>query len=230
MLEETKGIILKVVKYSESSVICRIYTESFGVQSYIVNGVRKKRGKMSYFQKLNILKLIVYQKQKTGLNRVKDFELHHQLYEANYNPLKSIILIFLSEILQKCLKEEVSDKTLFTFLESSLVNFHQSGINNSFHLYFLIQLTDHLGFCPEKNKENHLYFDLINGYFCADKPEHNMFIEPPLTSVFSALMEDGFGVISHKREITSKLLAYYRLHVEGFGEVKCLETLKTILD
>ncbi len=38
-LHNTKGIVLRTVKYGETSVIVTIFTELFGIQSYIVNGV-----------------------------------------------------------------------------------------------------------------------------------------------------------------------------------------------
>ena len=45
MLHKTNGIVLKVIKYSESSIISNIYTERFGLQTYIVNGVRSAKAK-----------------------------------------------------------------------------------------------------------------------------------------------------------------------------------------
>ena len=71
MIQQTKGIVLSSIKYAESSIICRIYTESLGLQSYIVNGVRKKKGKNTYYQPLNILDLEVYHKEKSGFNALK---------------------------------------------------------------------------------------------------------------------------------------------------------------
>ena len=45
MIQQTKGIVLSSVKYAESSIICRIYTEALGVQSFLINGVRKRMAK-----------------------------------------------------------------------------------------------------------------------------------------------------------------------------------------
>ena len=45
MLSSTKGIVIHHFKYSEKSVIAKIYTEKFGLQSYILNGVRNKKSK-----------------------------------------------------------------------------------------------------------------------------------------------------------------------------------------
>lgn len=41
MISKTKGIVLRSVKYGETSLIVTIFTELFGLQSYLVNGVRQ---------------------------------------------------------------------------------------------------------------------------------------------------------------------------------------------
>ena len=40
MLQKTKGMVLRNVKYGETSLIVTIFTEMLGIQSYLVNGVR----------------------------------------------------------------------------------------------------------------------------------------------------------------------------------------------
>ena len=40
MLHNTKGIVLRVTKYGDTSIIMTAYTELFGVQQYMVKGVR----------------------------------------------------------------------------------------------------------------------------------------------------------------------------------------------
>jgi DNA repair protein RecO (recombination protein O) len=40
MLHKTKGLVLRAVKYGETSLVVTMFTELFGVQSYMVNGVR----------------------------------------------------------------------------------------------------------------------------------------------------------------------------------------------
>ena len=42
MLVTTKGIVLHSLKYSETSIIVRIYTEARGLQSYLFKGIRKE--------------------------------------------------------------------------------------------------------------------------------------------------------------------------------------------
>ena len=40
MLFKTKGIVMRAVKYGETSLVVTIFTELFGMQTYMVNGVR----------------------------------------------------------------------------------------------------------------------------------------------------------------------------------------------
>jgi DNA repair protein RecO (recombination protein O) len=75
MLHKTKGIVLHYIKYSETSIIVKIYTETFGIQSYIVNGVRSKnnKNKIALFQPLTLLDMVVYHKANaTSLNRIAE--------------------------------------------------------------------------------------------------------------------------------------------------------------
>jgi hypothetical protein len=65
MLQKTKGIVLHSLKYSENSIIVKIYTESFGLVSYLVRSVRSKKSalKTGIFQPLTLLEMVVYHKK-----------------------------------------------------------------------------------------------------------------------------------------------------------------------
>ena len=65
----TNAIVLKAIKYGETSLIINIYTELSGLQTLIVKGVRthskKKLFTMGMFQNLNILKVNFTRKKRT---------------------------------------------------------------------------------------------------------------------------------------------------------------------
>ena len=69
MLVKTRGIVLSYLKYRETSVIVRIYTEQLGLQSYVVNGVRKAKppGRIALFQPFTLLELVAYTSPRGGL-------------------------------------------------------------------------------------------------------------------------------------------------------------------
>ena len=105
MLYKTQGIVLNYIKYRETSIIVRIYTESFGLASYIINGVRSKkaRHKIAFFQPLTLLDMVVYHKRNAKLNRVSELKCKEPLMDLPTNIKKSSIAIFITEILIKSL-------------------------------------------------------------------------------------------------------------------------------
>jgi DNA repair protein RecO (recombination protein O) len=40
MIHNTKGIVLRVTKYGDTSIIMSAYTELFGLQQYMIKGAR----------------------------------------------------------------------------------------------------------------------------------------------------------------------------------------------
>src|SRR6266498_764247 len=125
-LHHTKGIILRTVKYGETSLIVTIFTEIFGIQSYLVNGVRastkKGSGKANLFQPAAILDLIVYHNELKNLQRIKEFRWGH-LYQHIFSDIKkNAVASFMVELLAKCLKQPEANPDLFYFVEDSFLH------------------------------------------------------------------------------------------------------------
>src|SRR6201989_1112200 len=78
MTHKTKGIVLRTIHYGETSVITSVYTELFGMQSYIVKGVRqatkKTQSKQMYFQPAAMLDMEVYHNELKNLQFVKEYK------------------------------------------------------------------------------------------------------------------------------------------------------------
>jgi rRNA maturation protein Rpf1 len=74
MQTNTRGIVFQKVKYAESAVIVKIYTEEFGLLSFIVSGLRNKRyfPKSAYFQSLSLLDLVITYKENKSLHQIKE--------------------------------------------------------------------------------------------------------------------------------------------------------------
>lgn len=226
MYSQTKGIVLSSVKYSESSIICKVYTAKLGLQSYIVNGVRKKKGGSAYYQPLNILDLTVYHKNNKQLQRIKEVKAPTTYSSIPFHVLKSSVALFLAEVLSKCLREEEENQDLYRFLENSLVEFDKSDFDSQFHIRFLIALSGYLGFYPNMENANLPYFDLMNGCFSRDKNEHKHYISNTTEFVSALKLEP----IHNKKRILEYILEYYQLHIDGFGRIKSKDILESVLN
>ena len=103
MIHQTKGIVLRTIKYGETSVVVNIFTELFGIQSYLVNGVRSsgKTSKASFFQPGSILDMEVYHNELKNLQRIKEFKWGY-LYQHIFSDIfKNAVALFMVELLAK---------------------------------------------------------------------------------------------------------------------------------
>jgi len=240
MLHKTRGIVFKTTDYGEASVIVQIFTEKFGLQSYLVNGVKKPKAKISsnMLQPLHLLDLVVYHKNTGNIQRIAELKNAPVLQTVPYDVIKSCIAIFLNEVLYKAARQQTADENLFDFIFSAVewLDHQTTGIAN-FHLVFLTQLTRYLGFYPDMYQMNNAdYFDMKNGTFCKFKPDGLLYLSPPHTQNFNSLLQCGFGSMTQlkfgndeRRYLLNKLLEYYALHVEGFGMIRSRDILEEVL-
>ena len=106
MIHQTKGIVLRTIKYGETSVVVNIFTELFGIQSYLVNGVRSsgKTLKANFFQPASILEMEVYHNELKNLQRIKEFKWNYLYKNILNDVVKNSVALYMIELLQKCLK------------------------------------------------------------------------------------------------------------------------------
>ena len=116
MLVETKALVLHSIKYKDSSLIAHCYTETLGIQSFMLKGILSaKKGKIrkAHFQPLTLLKLQFKRKNIGCLNFIKELRVE-QPYQSIYTSIeKNTIVLFLSEVLYKSLREEETNPLLF---------------------------------------------------------------------------------------------------------------------
>ena len=237
MLHKTKGIVFHTIKFTETSVIAKIYTEAFGLQSYIVNGVRISgpRNKAALFSPANILDLEIYHRENKNLQRLKEFRPSYIFRTLSSDILKSSIALFMTEILYKSIREEEANLALFDFIERSLIALDEAPkANVNFHLSFLLELSGHLGFHPHNHAHNHCeYFDLREGKFTNELPEHGYSIAQPHVALLEKLLAGESDIrmsLFDRNLLLEKMLLYYALHLHDFKKVSSHKVLHEVLD
>ena len=243
-LHKTRGIVLRTVKFGETSVIVTILTELFGIQSYIVNGVRattkKGTGKANLFQPAAILDLVVYHNELKHLNRIKEFKWAF-IYQHIFSDVpKNAVALFMVELLTKCLKQPENNPELFLFVEDVFLNLDESSgsMMANLPLFFALHLPVHFGFRIADNySESEPYLDLQEGNFVKEQPGHPYFMEEKEALVTSQLLkvmqpeELNEIKLGHdfRRQLLHRYETYYALHIADFGAMKSLPVLRAIL-
>ena len=122
-LRNTRGIIFRSVKYSESSLILDIYTLDFGLKSYIISGVRKSKTKnsASLLQLLNIIEFTFYPSEADKLCRIKEYHVYHKYANITYEVIRTSVGIFMLELSRNSIKEREENNKLYHFIESNLI-------------------------------------------------------------------------------------------------------------
>lgn len=243
-LHKTKGIVLRTVKYGETSVIVTIFTELFGVQSYLVNGVRtstkKGTGKANMFQPSAILDLVVYHNELKHLNRIKEFKWSFIYRHILSDVRKNAVAMFMVELLTKCLKQPESNPELFHFVEDVFIKLDEcnNAVMANLPLFFALHLPFHFGFRITDNfNEKNPFLDLEDGKFVVEQPDHPHFQEDKQAAVTSQLLkvmqpeelEDIKLNHDFRRNLLHMYETYYALHIQDFGTMKSLPVLREIL-
>ena len=240
MLHKTRGIVLKTTLYSESSVVVQIFTDKFGIQSYMINGVKKPRAKirMNMLQPLHLVDMVVYHKANSSIQRISELRNSPVFRSIPYDIIKSTIVMFLNEVLYKSIRQQNADENIFDYIFSAISWFDESPqANPNFHLAFLLKLSRFLGFAPStETKSDYSYFDLQEGEFKSLTPIHPYFMHKTDAGLFIELFMTPFEKLNEikidnptRRLILDKILVYYTLHTASFGEIKSHQVLEEVL-
>ena len=220
MLQKTKGIVFRFVKFGETSIIASIFTEQFGLQSYMVKGVRtsSRKSNIALFQPLTLLDMVVYHKESGGIMHIKEVKCFHPYRFINADVRKAAIAMFLNEVLNKSVKEQSHTGDIFNFITDSLIYLDTLQQPENFHLKFLIGLSKHLGFGPV------LVSEVLGGRMMSEDEER--VLQQMITG------DDQVNVAlsyEQRKNILSVLLRFYEAHTEGFGQIKSIDILKEVL-
>jgi DNA repair protein RecO (recombination protein O) len=223
--------------------VVTIFTELFGIQSYLVNGVRttaKTLSKASLFQSTSILEMEVYNNELKNLQRIKEFKWGYLYKHILSDVTKNAVAIYMIELLQKCLKQPENNTTLFEFCEEALIQLDiaEDAVAANFPLYFSLKLIRFFGFTIRDNYSNEkLILDLQEGTFTNSVPLHSYFLDGDHSYCISRLLKVSSPAELDKiklnkgarREMLLALQTFYALHIQEFGVMKTLPVLHEIL-
>ncbi len=240
---KTSAIILKTTKYGETSLVVTAFTELFGVQNYMVNGIRssKKTGfKASLYQPASVVEMEVYHNEKTTLHRIRECNRKHILMHVLSDVVKNSIAVFMMELMYKLLKQPEQNTDLFYFCEDALLQLEEASTNIAANLplFFTLHLSHFFGFKIDDNYcEKNCFLDLQEGNFIEEKPQHTNFLSGEnalLTSEILKIMipKELIQLKLNKlkrRELLSKYMDYYSLHISEFGIMKTLMVMQEVL-
>lgn len=220
MLHKTRGVVFRFTRFGETSVIVTVFTELFGLQSYLVSGVRNPRAKnkIALFQPLTLLDLVVYHKENASLLRIREVRCHHPYRHIGGDMAKTCIALFMNEVLNKTVKEESHAGKLCAFVIDSLIALDEAAQPENFHLTFLVHLSRLLGFGA------HVPHDIWGGVSPDDA------LTPAIRRLLDSNLDTPAAFSGDERQkLLHLLLRFFSAHIEALGELKSIPVLRAVL-
>jgi DNA repair protein RecO (recombination protein O) len=239
MLQKINGIVIHIIKYNDSFNIADIFTREKGRASFLVRIPKSRKAgvRNNLFQPLSMIELEADFRDNKHIFRVKNAKLYMPFISIPYDPYKVAIALFISEFLNRALREEIHDQLLYSYIENSIKWFDECRTNfANFHLVFLLRMSRFLGLYPNmEDYEDGSYFDMVNSCFTPGQPISGAFIGPEDASHIRMLFRMNYETMhlfAMNREQRNRCLNiindYYRLHIPDFPVLKSMDVLKEV--
>ncbi len=239
MIERTDAIVLRSMKYRETSKIVTLYTRSFGKISVLAKGARQTKSKFGgALEPMSHIEVVLYKKAHRELHLLSNASIIHLNRELHRDFNRLTIGYAVIELLNTVMHDEEENEHVFTLSEHVLEEL-DSGTKNFLNLlfYYEIKLATLLGFglifdrcCKcglpiEEGKIEVFGFRSQEGGLLHDGcgGSDNRWLQLSLTSVCilqkikSTSLHGSMNVeipLPSRREIDSLLSSHYASHIE----------------
>ena len=215
------GIVTRTMKYKDTSIITDIFTDGYGLQSYIINNIRSSRSKISIglFQPLTLLTIVAYHKDDSSLKRLSEAHCPYPFQTIHTNIRKTAIAIFLAEFLSRICRTTDPYPDLFLYIKTQLQKLDELDSRfEDFHLRFMMQLSRYLGFQPANSTELAAQIGIS--------------LSPEERSKFDGILNNKeIETLTYKERkyLLEAILDFYTLHIDGFSKMSSISILHEVL-
>ena len=226
MILKSKAIVLRSMKFGEASLIIDMFTEQEGRISFITRIPKTAKGKIKkqYFQPLTLLVLEFDYRTRTSLQHIKEVRILYPYASIPFDPIKSAILLFLSEFLYHVTRSEQQNLQLYNYVCASLQWLDGAARSYAnFHLVFMMRLSRFIGFFPNLEAyHDGVCFDLRTASFTHSIPQL-IRMDYENMHLFRLSRVD-------RNRIANLILRYYRIHVPNMPDLNSLQVLSDLFD
>lgn len=238
-IERITGIVTDIVRHNDRHNIVTLFTRTRGRVSFLSSAGQGKTGRArnARLQLLAIVESDVNFRENKSLQTLSTISTPVIWRDIYFNPVKSAMVMFISEFLNRYLRDASPEPLLWDYVARSLAILDsQRGRCGNFHLSFLIGFLQFAGITPDTHDyEAGDIFDMQAGQMVAYRPGHNNFLPPDETSFLPKLLRMNFANdrffrfrSGERRIILSKLLQYYAVHFPGMANLRSPEILAEV--
>jgi DNA repair protein RecO (recombination protein O) len=196
--------------------------------------LKPKKGQSGLLMPCNHLEFACSYHPAKELNVAYEIQLREPRFTLSSDIRKTTVAIFLTEILSKSLHIETDEPELYSFLTHQLNSFDQDDFSPSFHLFFLIGLSEYLGFYPKYGDTVHeRFFNLREGVFDSTATDIHHLDMTTSTALINLLKQYSCGInelslsAEERIRLLKALVQFYEVQLENCT-IHSLEVLKEV--
>jgi DNA repair protein RecO (recombination protein O) len=228
VLIKTKGIVIRTIKYGDTSAICNIFTKEMGVLGFHLPGVFSNKGKikLSFIQTFNLVEISFNHNKNKNLQRLSDISCIKFPMVQNYQ--HQAFFSVCSEIIQQSLKENEINELLFDYIENHVLNAFEQPVHFWQLPYTMLNILYYYGCAPNINgyQEGDL-LDMQEGVFNRSLLSLKHTADGNSSKIIYQLLCNQAEQIDQnlktRHQVIEDLIVYFKLHVNEFFELKSRE-------
>ena len=207
-------IVLACTKVGDNSLVLHCISREYGRRSFICTV--GKSSNMSLYLPLNILNGKLLQSGKSSLWRLSSAQMSFPINSLRPDIHKNTMSLFLSEVLYRCIREEADERNLFEWCRKKILEL--DALQNdyaSFHLKFLLDLCEILGFKPDLENMAPFAGEHYEEIKALLRLDYSSFLLYPLNG-------------RNRNEIAEAVLNYLSYHLECKLDIRSLKVLREL--
>lgn len=255
MIVETRAVVLKAMKYGDSSKIVTLYTRNFGKIKVVAKGARNQRTAKfgSSLEPMSVSSIVLYKKEHRDLHLLSKSEVVMQMTRLQDEPERMFAGLAIVELVNMVMHDEEGNAPVYDLLEEAVRVINASERNGvNVLLSFMVKLFHRFGFglaieqcsgCGRRPADHEFPYGLVRlsdgSFICPDCAEASMQGGVRLSGgVLRSLLfleanplERSVGLslnVAMRDELLAVLQSYLRYHIEGVRTLRSLALLQTM--
>ncbi len=242
-MQNTQGIVLRSVKYGDTSLITTIFTSLYGVQAYMVQGVRSvkaSRNRSGLLQPGMLLDMVIYYQPMKHMQRMREYQPAVIYQSILQDVVKNSVSLFSVEVLLRLLPEAAPLPDLFDFVYEyfTILDATPTKQVGNFPLFFIINCSRQLGFELKGNyAEDTPHLNLQEGGYTHNSPALAPFMSDADCRMLSQLIAtNSYETLEHtemsaamRMRLTEWYIAFLQRHTQHMSNIRSLQVLQAIL-
>lgn len=239
MNEKLECVVLRVIPHNERNVIVNCYSNLSGRISFVSPG---GTGKEARRRRALLMPMCVVEcvgaAGSGGLIRVRDVSRPAGFGDFTLNPLKSVVALFVADLLETLTRNVETDPMLYGFIRHAVSHLSTASprATANFHLALMAGLIRYAGIEPDLSTYRPGYFlDMRDGIFRATPPLHTDFLEAAESAHAVRICRMTFAssrffrlTRAERNRAMDVMLEYISLHLRDVRSLKSVDVVRSL--